>query len=192
MKRLSRVLAACALAALLAGCGEAPAVFEDVGLGNPHPPAIQLLSVTLASPAQTEDTAGAGAPAQAPAVAARDAAARTVYFDTGGLTVRPGANTIVLNLRYSDVGGDVAKFQLRDRDSGFSDSAGPELSLPEPGEGETLPTPKYFPGSSGTVTWELDPIKDVQQGPHRLEVWAEDSQESRSEKVEFTVNVVLF
>jgi hypothetical protein len=175
MKQISRLLAASALAALLTSCTEY-GVFEDVGV-DPHPPAIQLLSVTLESPAQP--AAAAGEPSRASAIDAQDTVARTVSFDAGGLTVRPGANTIVLKLRYSDVGGDVVKFQLRDRDSGFNDNTVPEDL-------------NFFAGTSGELTWAIAAIEGVQEGPHRLEVWAEDSRESRSEKVEFTINVLLF
>ena len=178
MKRLPSLLAACMLAALLASCTKY-GVFEDVG-ADPHPPGLTLLGIGLLPPE--------GDPANPPPV--------TFLPPATVITVRPGSGVIVLKLRYTDAGGDLVSLQVRDRDGDFSASAGPEAPPePEPPvDGEAPPpvTLDFFPGTAGIVTWELSAIEGGQEGLHRLELWAEDSRESRSEKVEFAINVELF
>lgn len=190
MKRSLSLLGSCVLVLLPLSCTKY-GIFEDVG-ADPHPPTLRLLAVSLKPPAPevVEGNGGESSPAEPAGGGA--IVARTAHFDTGGFTIGPGAGTIVLTLRWTDVGGDLLRLRVRDRDSSFTGDTGPEAP-PAPDDGGSAPVaPDFFPGTGGEVAWELKAIDWVQEGPHRLEVWAEDSRESRSEKVEFVINFALF
>lgn len=174
MKRLTAALGAIAAPLLLGGCTRF-GVFEDVG-SDPHPPTMRVEQVLV----------------QPPEAAAK--AARVIAFDTHGLEVVSGAK-LQIRLSFTDAGGDVVNFHFRDRDGSLSIDGvpgAPELDLDGDGEPETtLDPPEYFAGTAGIVTFRDIEFSAKMIGPHRIEVWAVDSHESRSEKVEFVVTVVL-
>ena len=166
-----KTLGLCALlavAALPAACGFD--IFEDIG-SDPHPPTVQITSLEyyVAPPPEVAPT---------PTAAGAANRGRTIDWDSGGFSVSPGQR-FVIGRAYSDAGGDILKFHVRDRDGAF--------------ETDITPTDQtYYTGTSGTVIGpegglELTGIA----GPHRLELWAEDSHGSRSEKVAFVITLVL-
>jgi hypothetical protein len=159
MKRTLGIVALIALMALTTSC----LLFEDVG-SDPHPPTVTITGlVHFVDPV-------------APPPSAALVEGKTISFDSGGFTVSPGENVQIART-YSDAGGDIVKFTVRDRDG--------ELAT------DLTPANTYYPGTFGTVVGPeagLE-IKGL-SGVHRLELWAEDSHESRSEKVEFTVTLV--
>ena len=164
MKRTPGFCALLVLAAMTTACGFD--ILEDIGT-DPHPPAVEITGLVhyVAPPPGTADRAASSPPG------------RTVSWDSGGFTLSTG-QSFQIGIAYSDSGGDIVKFQLRDRDGALRlDLAPTELT--------------YFPGTSGTLLGpetgqELTGI----YGNHRLELWAEDSHLSRSEKVEFIVTLV--
>jgi hypothetical protein len=158
MIRLGRILASCALAALLAGCGDLPPIFEDVG-ADPHPPELALLGIGLQLPGDPPPPPAYGSPA-------------------AGLTLRPedpNANVMALRVAYADAGADIASVSLRDLDGSLGGDAADTSSL----------------GTAGTLEFTVDATATV-DGPHRLELWAEDGHGSRSAKTSFTVTIQLF
>jgi len=155
-----------AATALLAGCGIK--IFEDIG-SDPHPPSATVISVARYTPP--------AAPATADRVSAR-AQTRVVQWNSNGFTLRRG-ELFEVGVSYSDPGVDILKFQLIDLDGALS--------------AELTPIdPPYFPGATGTA---VGPAAGIEMsgiaGPHRLQLWAEDSNGSRSEKVEFVITFVL-
>ena len=114
-----------------------------------------------------------------------------------GFVIRPlddSANELLFRLRYSDAGGDLQFFVIRDRDSLLLTEVtptAPEVDRDGDGEPDTVDTPDYFSGTAGEVDLPNVVFESTMVGPHRLEIWAEDSHGSRSEKVAFTVQVVL-
>lgn len=152
-------------------------IFEDVG-SDPHPPAVQIIALKHHDAATAADKTD---------LSPQD---RTITWDSGGFTLSTGQQ-FYIERSYTDAGGDIVAFHLRDRD-------GPTTKVFSPSE------QTYFSGTSGTLPeMTIDP--DTQEstvptgelieitglfGRHRLELWAEDSQLSRSEKVEFVVTLV--
>jgi hypothetical protein len=149
-------------------------VFEDVGT-DPHPPTMELLGVAYQPPTSGGVTA-------APDLGQPE-----------GFVIRPtdaSADSILLRVQFTDDGADVQDFVVRDLDSSLNVKAvpaAPKVDLDGDGVVDTLPTPDFFTGTSGLVDLENITFTSKQLGPHRLEVWAEDSHGSRSEKVTFTV-----
>jgi len=155
-------------------------IFEDIGT-DPHPPTVAVTELIHYVP-----------PPEAPATADGAAASpqgRSIAWDSGGFTLATD-QLFQIRLSYSDAGGDIVKFQLRDRDGSLNQDLLPfELT--------------YFSGTSGTVVCPetgVDPVTGVDNptegivitgiyGRHRLELWAEDSHGSRSEKVEFIITL---
>jgi len=145
-------------------------IFEDIG-SDPHPPAIGVTALVLYV-----------APAE-PATPTIDRAisssqGRSIIWDSGGFTLSPGQK-FQIGITYADAGGDIVKFPLRDRDGAL------RIDL--------VPIERtYFSGTSGSVLGSVDGIGlEGIVGPHRLELWAEDSHGSRSEKVEFVITLTL-
>lgn len=180
MNHIGRLLVSCALAALLAGCGDhqlvvagakIPPIFEDVG-DDPHSPGLTLLAIGVGSPDP--------APEPPPPVPAADTSRSVTYFPPDAVvTVRPfeeGANVLTLRVSYADAGGDIDAITVRDLDGPL----GGDLTLPE------------FPGASGTFESTLDVPQSAAAGQHRLEIWAQDANGSRSDKTSFTVLVEIF
>jgi hypothetical protein len=161
------------LAALLTGCNDLPAVFEDVG-ADLHAPRLTLLGVGVGVPEvepEPEPVAPAGAGDSPRAV--------TFLPPDAVVTVRPyqeSAKTLVLRVAYADAGADLSAITVRDLDG----PNGGALTLPD------------FPGTSGTIEATLEFAPASVPGPHRIELWAEDEHGSRSEKTTFTVVVEIF
>jgi len=178
---MKRTLGICALLVLAAGttaCGVD--IFEDIG-SDPHPPTVRITALTHSVEQDTASTA---------AIAAVSPQGRSITFLSGGFTLSLGQQFYIERF-YTDAGGDIAKFHFRDRDG---DNAR-----------DLTPTDKtYFSGTAGALPeMIIDPVTNVSKVPatelidltgifgrHRLELWAEDSHGSRSEKVEFIITLV--
>lgn len=169
--QFSRILIAFVVAASLAACEDVreklndlpPPIFEDVG-DDPHPPRMTVLGIGIQLPAPDPDV-----PRPAPDYVPPEA----------GLTVRPlddSANTIAIRFSYVDAAADIDSVFVRDRDG--------DISFTGSFAG--------FPGTAGVVEMSDIAIPLTVEGPHRLEVWAEDLNGSRSEKTTFTITVELF
>jgi len=167
MKNTLGLCALLILAAMTASCSK---IFEPVG-SDPHPPTVEVTELVywVATPTPTPVPARAGA-GSAPR-------ARSIVWNSGGFTVSVGQKFQV-GRAYTDAGGDILKFSIRDRDGALKTDMTPP-------EGQT-----YYSGTSGTI---LGPEAGLELvgvlGLHRLELWAEDSHGSRSEKVEFTITL---
>lgn len=172
MVHFIRVLVAAALAASLGACNEGlpvvgtdkhlPPAFEDVG-ADPHPPTLTLLGIGL-------QPVG-GDPDNPPTVA--------YVPPEAGIVLRPfqeNARTLALRVAYADAGADLAAITVRDLDGAISG----DLTLPD------------VPETSGTIEGTIDAPTSSMPGPHRLEIWAQDDNESRSAKTTFTVTVEIF
>ena len=150
-------------------CGvDIPKVFEDVGT-DPHPPTVDIIGLVVYVEQPTDAAIADRASSSRPG--------RSVFWDSGGFTLSAG-QLFQIGLAYTDAGGDIVKFRLRDRDGRMSLDLTPvELT--------------YFSGTSGNA---FGPEKGQELtgifGRHRLELWAEDSHLSRSEKVEFIITLV--
>lgn len=185
MKRIARACAPLLLVGTIASCLPFP-LFEDVG-SDPHPPQLVLLGVGF-QPIVPPPPPPGEPPTPTPA---------PVFFPPEGFVVHPNdarEAKLIFQVQYADVGGDVVSFVLRDRDGSFSTTAAP--TAPEADTGgdgvlDTLPTPAFFAGTAGIVSLEDVAYTANMQGPHRLELWAEDSHGSRSEKIAFTITVAL-
>ena len=186
MKRTLGTGALLVLTATTAACGFN--ILEDIG-SDPHPPTIAIIGLVhyVAPPPPP--------PPPPPETTTTDSSAsspheRAIAWDSGGFTLSIGQQFYITR-SYTDAGGDIVKFHLRDRDG--------NLSL------DFTPTEQtYFSGTSGTLPeMVIDPLTNKSTvpvteiidlagilGPHRLELWAEDSHLSRSEKVEFIVTLV--
>jgi hypothetical protein len=178
MKRTLGICALLVLAALPAACGFD--IFEDVGT-DPHPPSFEITRlvryVTPLAPAATDK-------------AALSTRGRSTTWDSGGFTLSTGEE-FYIERSYTDAGGDIVTFRLRDRDGTTKIDFAPADQT-------------YFSGTAGTLPEMItDPVTNVSTVPageiikltgiygnHRLELWAEDSHLSRSEKVEFIVTLV--
>jgi len=173
MIRFGRIVASCALAVLLAGCSDLPPIFEDVG-ADPHPPGLTLLGIGVGSPEPPPE------PPAPTSGAAADTPRSVTYFPPDAVvTVRPyddNAKTLALRVAYADAGADLSEITVRDLDG------------PNNGSG-TLPD---FPGTSGILEVTIDFVRTSVPGPHRLEIWAQDAEASRSAKTSFTVTVEIF
>lgn len=185
---MKRIVHGCALLGLigcLASCNQF-ALFEDIG-SDPHPPQVQLLGVGFQ-------------PVAPPPPAPGDPTPPTpvpVFFPPDGLVVHPNdpaESLLIFSVQFTDGGGDVVNFVLRDRDSSFSATlapTAPEVDIDGDGEPETLTTPSFFAGTAGIVNLEDVAFDANMQGTHRLEFWAVDSHGSRSLKVEFSIIVAF-
>lgn len=169
---MNRILCTCALllTMLTTACS---GVFEDVGT-DPHPPTMELLGLVHYVPPPEEPPPPPDEPPLAFVVAKPGPG--LVAWDSGGFTVHPG-ELFQVSVAYADRGGDIMKLVLRDRDGAFKT--------------ELVPTDQtYFPGTSGSA---VGPAKGLELtgvvGPHRFELWAEDSHLSRSEKTEFVITL---
>jgi hypothetical protein len=164
-------------ATLCAACRPPFGMLEDVGT-DPHPPTVEVLAVAYQPIA--DENGNTPAP---------------VYLPLEGFTIHlndVSTNTFLLLVRYTDAGGDVQKFFVRDRDSSLDAQASPAApEVPIGGTTTTLETPTFFTGTSGEGNLKDILIPNSPVGEHRLEVWAEDSHLSRSAKVALTVNVQL-
>lgn len=106
-------------------------------------------------------------------------------------TISPG-ETIEVTIAYADTGADIQTLNLLDLDGGDFWPLAPEAPPAEDPTDTTteVVAPEYFPGTSGTAQRSIE-VPGKQAGTHRIQVWAEDSHESRSEKVEFVITVVF-
>lgn len=108
-------------------------------------------------------------------------------------TLSPGGS-IVIVVGYADAGADIDSFHLNDRDGAESWEMVPAAPVEETDDaGDTTtttktPAPEYFPGTSGVVAGSVT-VTAKQKGTHRLEIWAEDSRESRSDKIQFEITI---
>jgi hypothetical protein len=163
MARMRRPFLICALAVLLAGCSKL-GFFEDVG-DDPDPPRMALLGVGIQLPGTNPDV-----PPPAP-----------VYQDpAAGISVNPhdaSANTLALRFSYADAAADIDSLNVRDLDGSI---------------GYTANFADVFLGTTGVREVTDVQIAPTVEGPHRLEVWLEDLNGSRSAKTTFTVYVKLF
>jgi hypothetical protein len=179
MKSFVRACAAVALLALLAACSDLPPVFQDVGT-DPHPPNVRLLGIGY-QPAAVEG--GVTPPPD--------------FQPVVGFVVYPNdgtRSTVAFSVQYTDPGGDVQRFKVRDRDGTLNTELLPTAPLVDiDGDGilETLQVPDFFAGTIGQATLENVPFTARMEGEHRIELWAEDSHGSRSPKIEFVITVVL-
>jgi len=171
MKRILCAGALLALTAMTSACGFK--VFEDIG-SDPHPPTVEVTSLAIyVAPVETTTTTTTTTTTDT-----SSKHARTITWDSKGFSLAAGEKFLI-GRRYTDAGGDIVKFHLRDRDG--------------PTQTDLSPTDQtYYSGTSGEV---IGP-KDGQEltgiaGPHRVELWAEDSHGSRSEKVEFVITLVI-
>ena len=188
MKQPVRWCALVILAGVLAACTNL-GIFEDVG-ADPHPPQLQLLGVEY----QPAETAVEPEP-KTTRPAARAATPRLSSPD--GFVVRPNdpaTSSVMFRVQYFDAGGDIESIMIRDLDGSLNQAleAVPVETVSE-GEGaaDTAPTLVYFAGTSGTVDLGYLAFPPGVEGPHRLELWAEDSHGSRSPKVTFTFEFVI-
>lgn len=179
MKRTLGTGALLVVTAMSAACGFK--VLEDIG-SDPHPPAVTVIGLVhyVAPPPEAASTDSAASSKQG----------RTVAWDSGGFSLSTGQKFYIVR-SFSDVGGDILKFRLRDKDGPTAVDLTPT--------GQT-----YFSGTSGTLPEMIvDPATNKNKVPdeelieftgilgvHRLEFWAEDSHGSRSEKVEFIITMV--
>ena len=171
MKRTLCAGAFLALAAMTTACGFK--ILEDIG-SDPHPPTVEITSLAIYVAPEAGTTT---ADTTTTTTDASSRHARTVSWDSGGFTLATGEK-FVIGRRYSDPGGDIVAFRLRDRD-------GPTSS-------DLTPTDQtYYSGTSGEV---IGPSAGAEItgnfGPHRVELRAEDSHGSRSEKVEFVITLI--
>jgi len=175
---MSRILCAAALfvvAALTPACNLP--IFEDIGT-DPHPPAIQIVSLSYYVAPPVETTEPTPTPIPTPDKTSVSLPGRSSTWDSGGFTLADG-QTFQIEIAYSDSGGDIVKFHLRDRDG--------KTSV------DLIPIDRtYFSGTSGTALGPLagQTLTGI-AGPHRLELWAEDSHLSRSAKVEFVIDLTF-
>lgn len=178
MKRIPAVCAAVALLALLPSCLPFP-LFEDVGT-DPHPPTVVLLGIAV----QPKAPEGEVAPPPD-------------FVPIEGYVVHPNdaaASTFAFSVQYTDAGGDVQRFRIRDRDGSLAADlapTAPQVDIDGDGVLETLDIPDFFAGTIGRATLENVQFVPHMEGVHRLELWAEDSHGSRSPKVAFTLTVRL-
>lgn len=86
---------------------------------------------------------------------------------------------------YTDSGADVELIEMKDTNGG---SLNLRPVLPETGEEETVTEIFFFPGTTGTIEWEMT-LSSNQVGPHRLKTWLEDSKGSVSNLVYFDVEI---
>jgi len=171
MKRCLSLGALLVLSATTAACSF---MFEDVG-SDPHPPTAEIIElVDYVEPAKPKDLL----PAAITGNATSQPQGRTLAWDSGDYTLSPGQR-FQIRIAYTDGGGDIVKFSLRDRDG--------------PLQEEFLPTGQtYFSGTSGTALVSENGLELTGiVGQHRLELWGEDSHGSRSEKVAFVINLTL-
>ncbi len=175
MKRLWRTCTLVVLAALTTACGFK--IFEDIGT-DPHPPTVEITSiieyvapVVVVTPVKRINPATIK-PATSSTIG------KSVIWDSGGFTLKI-EQLFQIGLTYTDAGGDIVKFRLRDRDG---------LTAVD-----FIPIDQtFFTGTSGKGFGPVDGLELIGiLGRHRMELWAEDSHGSRSEKVEFTITLTL-
>ena len=173
MKRTLGVCALLALASLSGACGFK--IFEDIG-SDPHPPTVEITALVHFVEAVETTT-----PAALNADRAVSPAPRTVHrLGLRGVHREPRTEIPDRDRAYTDAGGDIESFQLHDRDNNANDAS-------------LVPTDQtFYTGTAGTVLGPEDGLELTGiAGPHRMELWAEDSHGSRSEKVEFVITLVL-
>ena len=167
---MNRTLTACALLVFLAttaACGYK--VFEPIG-SDPHPPTVEIIQLVHYVP-----------PVTTMVKAASPVKGNLLAVDTGFTVTTDQLFQIKVN--YTDAGGDLVKFSLHDLDGKLGGSGTVDF---------TPAAETYFPGTSGTV---LLPTLGLGltgiAGRHRMQLWAEDSHLSRSEKVDLVINLII-
>jgi hypothetical protein len=106
-------------------------------------------------------------------------------------TIKPETGLNV-QVGYADDGADITTFILRDRDSSSGWSIVPAAPVPEDPKATPDPAPEFFPGTAGIMHTVKPLITNLrQEGAHRIEIWAEDSHGSRSDKIEFVITVII-
>jgi hypothetical protein len=172
---------------MLAACGDF-SVLEDVG-DDPHPPQLELLGVAYepVEPATVEpktslSTGRAATPDIKPAE---------------GFVVRPydeGASSLLFRVRYFDAGGDLESIIITDLDGTLKNQGLNKIpvvvDLDGDGEPDTQPDLVYYSGTSGTVDLGYLSFPPGVEGPHRMQLWAEDGHGSRSAKLAFIFTVL--
>jgi len=176
---MKRLLAACAFALLAALPSCLPfTLFEDVG-ADPHPPTVTLLGIGFQPLA---DADGNLPP--------------TVFFPPTGFVAHPNnalETTFAFSVQYTDPGGDVQRFTVRDLDGTLNAEvtpAAPVVDIDGDGLTETLDVPDFFAGTIGLATLGNVQYTPHLAGEHHFELWAEDSHGSRSAKVTFVITFV--
>lgn len=173
MKRTLGTGALLVLTALTAACSFK--IFEDLST-DPHPPTVAITGLVY----YVEQPVAPPVPPPVPPAPDSDAVSqriRAISWDSGGFTVKPD-QLFQVGIAYTDAGGDIVKFHLRDRDGALNADIPPVDAT-------------YFSGTSGTLLGpEAGAAITGVFGRHRLELWAEDSHLSRSEKVEFVITLV--
>ena len=104
--------------------------------------------------------------------------------------------TIRGSFTYVDSGGDIEEFSMRDTSG--TNPANPSPFVPgisdvECGPDEECESPPdvfFFPGTSGTIQWEMT-LTSNQPGPHTIKVWLVDSKNSWSGFVYFDVFISI-
>ena len=172
------------LATMTASCTQLK-IFEDVG-SDPHPPSVAVTELVhfVAPPSEPTPEPTPDRATSVDSVASNQQG-RSVAWDSGGFTLATG-ELFQIRVAYTDAGGDIVKFQLRDRDGSLKTDLMPVDQT-------------YYSGTSGTVLCPATAVDATPAGieitgvfgPHRLELWAEDSHGSRSEKVEFVITLTL-
>jgi hypothetical protein len=171
---MKRLITACGLllCAQLVACSPPFAIFEDVGT-DPHPPKMTLVGVAY------QPTADAEGITPEPDLQPAD-----------GFVIRPlvtSESTVLLRVEYSDVGGDVQSFMVRDRNGTLDE----EVTPTTPANETDIDAPAFFSGTSGVADLTNVTLGSNLLGKHQMELWAVDSHGSRSEKVTFTFEVAF-
>jgi len=179
MKSILGTGALLVLTALTAGCGFE--IFEDVGT-DPHPPTVVITALVHYVPPPT--------PTPTPPPEDRVASSeqgRAVTWDSGGFTLTTGQQFYIAR-SYTDAGGDIVNFHLRDRDGLTTKDLTPTDQTYFSGTSGSGPVMLTEPVAGTVPAAELIEVVGI-FGQHRLEFWAEDSHGSRSEKIEFIITL---
>lgn len=176
MGRWAAALAALGLGAVLGGCTKW-GIFEDVG-ADPHPPTAAFVALFRVDTITVDKE--------------KKTVLVTPPFDGTAYAVSPG-NVLQLRLSFSDAGGDLVQFKLRDRDGALEGSYAP--AKPDR-DGDGIPdadaeAPEFFRGTRGEADLLDIRFDEPQDGIHRMEFWAEDSHGSRSAKSEFQLRLTI-
>lgn len=199
MKRRLGIGALIVVAAMTAACGFD--ILEDIG-SDPHPPTVTITAIVLyvepvvieetvettGTTGTTETTVQLAATTTTPA--ALSTVGKTIAWNSGGVTLNYG-DRFQIKRSYTDAGGDITRFVLRDRNNALNNVEFlPASSTYYSGTAGTVPAGPVLADGTMTVPLEIILFNGV-NGIHNMEFWAEDSHGSRSEKVEFVINFVI-
>jgi hypothetical protein len=99
--------------------------------------------------------------------------------------------TVRGSFTYIDAGADIELLSMRD--TGGTNAADPTPVIPgidEGEEGAEATSVFFFPGTTGTIEWELV-LDSNQAGTHTIKAWLEDSKDTRSDPVFFDVFITF-